>query len=253
MNTCKLKNVIIPYIDGELSRAEAAKIASHLETCAACRETLSLVRTMKTLAGAYQRPPFPEKEKESFYRALDRQFPTGRGRLFSSISRWKGMRGWKPALVIPTAAALIVLAFLTGNYAGRSSRETPIVLQSQTLVVQNDLPHIERFLQEAETLLLNLKEGSGKEIACENVRQARDLIEQLPVVHDAAVENSNAALLSFLVQSELILYEAAHYQEDSVPAVRDLIRRGAGSERLWEALKAVRKSLGAGTPAVMSA
>lgn len=252
MNTCSLEKLIIPYGKGELSVVESARVAAHLDVCDSCRETLSLVRSVESLADSYQRPPVPQEVRKAYYGTLEQQFPVRKRVLL----QWK----YNPdrvclreqGLLITVAVTVIVMAVIAGKYVKKSSPEMPLVVPSTTIVIQREDSQVQRFLQSAEIVLLDLKNGSGQGISREIVREAQKLIERIPLIHDIAMEEGNTGLLSFLVQSELILYEAANYRDGSPSTVLHLIQKGAGSKRLWEALGTVRKTMRHGSTVIMN-
>ena len=98
------------YVDGELSREDAAAIREHLAHCAACREELSRLafvsEALETLDGAEPDPYFAPR--------LKRLAVAERG------------RGWARRAFVPAAAAAAAaLSLVLGGFLGRALYAEP--------------------------------------------------------------------------------------------------------------------------------
>jgi anti-sigma factor RsiW len=97
------------YVDGELSREDAAAIGEHLVHCAACREELSRLEvvseTLESLEGAEADPYFA--------RRLKRLAAEGR------------RRNWPGRVLVPAAAAAAALSLVAGGFLGQALLAEP--------------------------------------------------------------------------------------------------------------------------------
>ena len=56
----RFTNSLSEYLDGDLSSHEQSELERHLDSCAACRETIAGLRAVKQRAGALLDPPTPD-------------------------------------------------------------------------------------------------------------------------------------------------------------------------------------------------
>lgn len=59
MNCEDLRDLFSPYLDGQLTAAEADRLAAHLRTCPSCREELAALRFTSGLVSALPQAPLP--------------------------------------------------------------------------------------------------------------------------------------------------------------------------------------------------
>jgi predicted anti-sigma-YlaC factor YlaD len=101
LNHHRAGHLLSAYLDGELSRAEAAAVQEHLMDCAVCREQYEHLRTTKGLLGQ-----LPLAEPSAEFWSLVREVP---GRSSPVRSSWTGPALFRrPAWAL--AAVLVALA-----------------------------------------------------------------------------------------------------------------------------------------------
>ncbi len=99
-NCQAIRDLLVDYADGEVSRADAQRVAGHLETCLDCRTELRLLEQSLELAQAVWQES-ARATTGTVEVAVER--PTQRG----SIQRWQ--RRWALAAL----AATVIVALLT--------------------------------------------------------------------------------------------------------------------------------------------
>jgi anti-sigma factor RsiW len=125
---------LIPYLRGELNADERARVGTHLEGCAQCRESVNASSAiLSNLARAVDEVPEPDWAE---YRAeLKRKLRAKQAGSASVRGRWRWRRedlrlpvfGW-PSMAIG-AAAVAVLAIAIVMHRGAGSSQAPGVDQ----------------------------------------------------------------------------------------------------------------------------
>ncbi len=112
MNCKEAKNLISPYMDGELSKIITEELLNHLEECQSCRQTYQEMVQISELFRSAGKiiTPAPEGFKDSIMQRIAEKQGAGRSVVLARFSR-----GWKK--VAASAAAVVLLAFASYTYA----------------------------------------------------------------------------------------------------------------------------------------
>ena len=111
MDHNEVKNLIHPYVDGELDAANAHEVARHIDTCAECRSSAERIRSMRTaLTGASPAFQAPARLRKDIRAALRRE-----ARAESDTSS-----RWLQFLFPATALALLLIGFVLFQNSGAS-------------------------------------------------------------------------------------------------------------------------------------
>ncbi len=141
------------YLDGDLTPAEAGRVAEHVAVCPGCRRALAQVREIRDAAGALQQLEPPEWVWAAVQERLAR-----RGRV-----EWPALRvtRWTWLGVPVLAAAALLVAFVWGRHlvAGRDTRtqtaRAPVEAyeDSVELVCRSYVAGIDQAIRECEAAL----------------------------------------------------------------------------------------------------
>src|SRR5208283_5700256 len=125
---------LVPYLRGELSADDRARVGAHLEGCAQCRElaeaSSAILSYLARAVDQVREPDWVEYRGE-----LMRKLRAGQARNASIRGRWRWRRadvrlpvfGW-PSIAI-SAAAVAVLAIVVVMHRGAGALQTPGVDQ----------------------------------------------------------------------------------------------------------------------------
>lgn len=110
-----VKNILDLYLDGRLCAGAAARVAGHLETCAACREAVSELGGVPTLLKAEEKVSVPE----GLEAAIIARLAAEAGAADEDESLGAGLAGlWEYWRLSPAqAAAIVYLVVLAGSHA----------------------------------------------------------------------------------------------------------------------------------------
>jgi anti-sigma factor RsiW len=126
--SCTVEDDLTAYLDGELSVVEAARVRTHLSSCAECRATETLLR--RTLTELTALPTFEpsvglRRRVLSEVEALPRPW-------------WERLGSWfRPALLAPVAGVALAgaVALVATGYLG--ARNNPIARGAELAVAEN--------------------------------------------------------------------------------------------------------------------
>lgn len=125
---------LLPFLDGELSAAECVRVEAHLGTCAACREELEALRTLRQgLAVTFDEALTPAR------------LPRGAEERIRSVLRKRATRPrwwWMLRLnwgLAAQAALVLLVAFFSLNLWPLISVPSPVVAQETLVLGQNRL------------------------------------------------------------------------------------------------------------------
>jgi anti-sigma factor RsiW len=169
------------YLDGELPAAEAAALAAHLRTCAACSgEVLERVQLKRTVQMAGSRYTPSAELRNRIAKKVGSKSKSG-------IAEW-----WR--LILVPALVLVIAAFFLTGYIGqqRAARQRIYseladlhvsTLASSTLVdvVSSDRHTVKPWFQGRIPFTFNLPELAGSDFALIGGRVA--YLEQIPSAH----------------------------------------------------------------------
>jgi hypothetical protein len=122
MNCEAIRKELVAYRDGELSERDRVRVATHLETCAACsREEAQLAGVGQLFASLERIAPSPDFAA-TFWRRLEQE---GQSEQDNRLARWwrewseragEWARSWQLAPAIAAAASLLVfLGYMTSE------------------------------------------------------------------------------------------------------------------------------------------
>ena len=120
MKCDEIKQLLMAYLDGELSAEQAAAVQQHLAECPACaREHRLLQRTWEMLLEDEDIEPSPDFARD-FWQRVRREAPHEERAAQPGWNRagLRRMLKWAPAL-----AAGFAIAFAAGWFAGSGTRE----------------------------------------------------------------------------------------------------------------------------------
>ncbi|HET6277212.1 MAG TPA: zf-HC2 domain-containing protein [Candidatus Polarisedimenticolia bacterium] len=198
MNDCgRMEERLNDFVDGELSEAAARDVTAHLEACAACRDTVVAVRSLKAAAAALPGSLAPGRD---LWPAIEERIEAGRSGLlpFVPLRRASGTRGatrfwgWPAglaaaAVVLVAATASITMVLMRG---GAGSPEPQVVVTPAGQAVLASFRQAEIDYQRATDDLRAILEQRRGELAPETVA----LLEENLRVIDAAINQMWTAL-----------------------------------------------------------
>ncbi len=133
MNCKEAKNLISPYMDGELSKSIAEELLNHLGECQGCQQTYQEMAQISELFRSAGKiiTPAPEGFKDSVMQRIAEKQGAGQSVVLTRLKRsWKQMAA--------SAAAVVLLVFASYTYA------LPPLIQladnNQTPLVSSDTP-----------------------------------------------------------------------------------------------------------------
>ena len=215
MNTHLTEDDLILHFYGETDRGDAARVESHLASCADCqgaREALVRVMTLVDSAALVEAPPGFER---TAWARLEPQLPPS-----ASAPRWTSSLFWFPQWALGGAvAALVVLAFV----AGRVSGGDPSITAPTQAVVRDGEPsrvleaevgdHLDR-TQMMLVELVNAETDHSDVLAGEQAR-ASDLVAVNRLIRQSAEQSGDGAIVSVLEDLERVLLEIANAPADA--------------------------------------
>jgi len=148
------------YLDGDLTPAEAGRIAEHVAVCPACRRVLSQLREVRDAAGALEQLEPPERTWDAIQQRLAGRRRAERPGL--RVSRW----AWLSVPVLAAAALLVAFfwgrSIVSGRDAGVPIARTAaeVYEDSVELVCRGYVAGIDQAIRECEAAL---KENPGNE------------------------------------------------------------------------------------------
>jgi anti-sigma factor RsiW len=169
------------YLDGELSTAEAAALAAHLRTCAACAaEVLERVQLKRSIQMAGTRYPASAELRNKITRSVSAKSSSGITR------KWR--RVFVPALALVVAALVLAVYLGQQRTARRRIYGELADLHVSTLasstpvdVVSSDRHTVKPWFQGRIPFTFNLPELAGSEFSLVGGRVA--YLEQIPSAH----------------------------------------------------------------------
>ncbi len=130
MKCSKIRNMLSPYMDGELTDARKALVESHLKTCAGCSEALASLRGLHAAFAGLERPAVPYRFAERVMSRV-KEGPARTPVLVPALTR---------LLEAAVIAAIVLIGIKAGNVLGGS-----FVTQKPTLVSSLSLDSFEPF------------------------------------------------------------------------------------------------------------
>ncbi len=121
MSNCeRMDEQLNDFVDGLLSGTAAGDVTAHLESCAACRETLGALRSLKEEAAALPDSLQPGRD---LWPEIEGKLGTGRVGLFTFGRRRPGPVRW--GWPVGLAAAAVVLVTVTASITVQLMRSGP--------------------------------------------------------------------------------------------------------------------------------
>jgi anti-sigma factor RsiW len=102
------------YAAGELQPALAAKVAAHVESCEACRQSLERLKRLVAVLGQASIPPVPDGFAARLMAKARSRHPA------AASAGWNPLRWWRlaPAPMHAAAAAVLVIGLAVGLLMG---------------------------------------------------------------------------------------------------------------------------------------
>jgi hypothetical protein len=198
--------LILQYY-GEVDRAEEARMASHLASCAECRAARDTLRRVMTLvdsaAPVAARPGF---ERDAWAR-LEPHLETNR-------AGWRGFFGFPRWALAGGMAALVLAAFVAGRMSGGApagvTPNAPLVAEvAPERVLETAVgDHLDR-TQMMLVELANADTDQADVLASEQAR-ASDLVAVNRIIRASAEQSGDAAIADVLEDLERVLLEIAN-------------------------------------------
>jgi hypothetical protein len=231
MNHLSEDDLILHYY-GETDRADAARIASHLASCADCqraKDQLARVMAMVDAAAPVEAPAGFERIAWARLEPALETHTTGTLRSLFWLPQWALAGG---------VAALLVAAF----FAGRISNTTPSTPSPASGLVADVVP--ERVLQSAvgdhldrtQMMLVELvnAETDHSDVFASEQARAADLVAANRVIRQSALQSGDAQIVDILEDLERVLLEIANAPTDaSSKQVTDLQSRITSEDLLF--------------------
>lgn len=157
MMSCDFTEEVSLLVDGELSPHEAARLRTHIDGCAACKQAHEAFLLLRQELRSYEWTPDPHAQSNALAAILDSHTRTGetaapsRGRIsgwFGSLVETFGVRG--PRLAHAAALGLILIATALGLRWFIASRTPSRTTQTEAPVAANTKDELGRAQTVAE-------------------------------------------------------------------------------------------------------
>lgn len=205
------------YFYGELTPAERAATAAHLESCAACRQTLADLEEIEQVLGARHVDAPPGGDWGPFMARLDARVGPARSRAYLS---WMQIAA---ALLLVTAGALggwtwsrVTRPAQGADTAGPGSMRTP----ADAAIADRGGSELER----ARFVLAGLAaKTDGDPWSLERDMAAR-LLPEVTLIRQAASQRGRGDLEDILMDVETLLLQASYAETDDADTLARLRR-----------------------------
>ncbi len=199
---------LILHFYGETERGDAARVESHLASCADCqgaRDTLVRVMTLVDSAAPVEAPLGFER---TAWARLEPQLDT------NVRSGWRTFFWFPQWALAGGVAALVVVAFVAGRFSGG---DTPVTAPTQAVVNEGEPSrvleaevgdHLDR-TQMMLVELVNAETDQSDVLAGEQAR-ASDLVAVNRLIRQSAEQSGDGAIVSVLEDLERVLLEIAN-------------------------------------------
>lgn len=212
MTTHLTEDELILRYYGETDAADAARVASHLASCAACRgadQQLRQVMTLVDSAAPVEAPPgFERIAWARLEPALDA----------NSKSTWRAYFGFPQLALASGVTALVLVAFVAGRVSSpdpaRGSAPDMVAGNSPERVLQAEVgDHLDR-TQMMLMELANTDTDHADVLAGEQIR-AVDLVAANRLIRQSAEQSGDVVIADVLEDLERVLMEIANAPVDA--------------------------------------
>jgi hypothetical protein len=206
---------LILHFYGETESGDAARVESHLASCADCQGARAALVRVMTLVDSAAPVEAPLGFERTAWARLEPHLPPSRSAL-----RWTSSFFWFPQWALGGAvAALVVVAFMAGRFTGGD----PSISAPTQAVVNGGEPgrvleaevgdHLDR-TQMMLVELVNAETDQSDVLAVEQVR-ASDLVAVFGRFRQSAEQSGDGAIVSVLEDLERVLLEIANAPADA--------------------------------------
>jgi len=215
MNQHLSEDDLILHFYGETERGDAARVESHLASCADCQGAKATLVRVMTLVDSAAPVEAPLGFERTAWARLEPQLPPSRSAL-----RWTSSLFWFPQWALGGAvAALVVAAFVAGRFSGgepSTTAPTQAVVnggEPSRLLEAEVGDHLDR-TQMMLVELVNAETDHSDVLAGEQAR-ASDLVAVNRLIRQSAEQSGDGAIVSVLEDLERVLLEIANAPADA--------------------------------------
>ena len=256
MKSCEYNEILVDYLDGELSPSERKKIEQHIDGCAVCTKQLQDLTLVRDALKQVQRPEPSPVLRQRYESNLRKMFSAGPGisglwertKVALNRSFWPRSVGVR----IAGAVTLVIIGIAIGRFAFQlSSDSSKIVLKPYILntpVTHEDVNIIHDFLYESEVLLLDMMNSPvGKDSVSMNLVVSKEIAQRLLIraffIHEKALKLNNENVLQFLKSFEVLLYEISNAKPEDLNRVLNQLRQIIRDADLLDRARLLQKVL----------
>ena len=202
MNPHPTEEQLVLYYYGDTR--ETPEMATHLEACAACRDSY---HALQRVLNSVDSLPVPERAPDYESRVWQGLVP-----LLKPRQPWyRSWSGWKPLMIAASMALLLVAAFLAGRTLKPPAKETmadAAQLRERVLLVALGA-HLERTKMMLVELANAQSVGGQVDISFEQETAAR-LLDANRLYRQTALSANNYQVTALLEELERVMVELAH-------------------------------------------
>jgi hypothetical protein len=207
MNNHLSEDELILHYYGEVERAEEARVASHLASCAECQAASDKLRRVMTLVDSAAPVEAPLGFERDAWARVEPHLDTNR-------AGWRALFGFPQWALAGGVAALVLAAFVAGRFTGTG--DSAIVAPASVVAdiepgrvlqaaVGDHLDQTQMMLVE----LANADTDQADVLASEQAR-ASDLVAVNRIIRASAEQSGDAAIVDVLEDLERVLMEIAN-------------------------------------------
>ena len=213
MNQHLSEDDLILHFYGETERADAARVESHLASCADCQGAKAALVRVMTLVDSATPVEAPLGFERTAWARLEPQLD------INARSGWRTFFWFPQWALTGGVAALVIVAFMAGRFTGR---DASIIAPTQAVVnggepsrvleaeVGDHLDRTQMMLVE----LVNAETDHFDVLAGEQAR-ASDLVAVNRLIRQSAEQSGDGAIVSVLEDLERVLLEIANAPADA--------------------------------------
>ena len=235
MKSCQFENLLVPYVQQELSKSDRQDLLSHLSTCQSCRHALEDLHHVHRLLKNYEREAAPRAIYDAYMKQLRIHFAPeplwkrSMRRLLNMMS--KLFLSPSPSFRLVRAIAILIIGVLVGRTffypSQRVSVDSRKTQQVHTTLTKDDIQFITDYVVKSELLLLTIANSASDQPSDDDIYFNKDIAQNL-LYKTAQVQRKAQALdddviLTFLNHLELVLLEISNRKDDEIRATfRDI-------------------------------
>ncbi|MBN1561033.1 hypothetical protein JW998_12340 [candidate division KSB1 bacterium] len=228
MKSCPFENLLLPYVQRELSKSDRFRLLSHLPTCQDCNQTLADLQTVDSSLRRHQREKAPHDLYVSYVEGLETRF---RPEPFLKI-RWRQLTelagklflSSSPSFRLARAFAILLVGVLLGRQLFYPSTTSKINAfdsqQTATTLTKDDIQFIADYVVQSELLLLTIANSSADEPTDDLIYLNKDIAQTLlyktAKVQRKAIALEDDVIIIFLNRLELVLLEISNRDDEEI-------------------------------------